>query len=111
MLGNQVPGGMFEFRRAHNLLVGGDYGIVESRQQVEGQEDPVRWMEWWVCAPNGVVVQLDTYGSTAKHRVIAHEDGTITVDGLIVAGDWEGTLTLGHWVSSDMDPEGLLGAL
>lgn len=46
---------------------------------------------WSCCTPDGIP------GSISTHKVIEHEDGTITVEPSIVSNKWHGWLERGEW--------------
>lgn len=87
--GRRVPvdkdGFFIEFGRP------GDYGRLErTLDQVHGCEDQLYWN---VVAPDGSTCKLDP----AVHRVIEHDDNSITVEPSIVTTTWHGWLRRGLW--------------
>lgn len=69
---------------SHFSLAAGEYG----KNPHDGQ---------WYCNPPG----RDLLGGLAKHEVIEHDDGTITVSPSILItahdGEWHGYLERGVW--------------
>jgi hypothetical protein len=53
---------------------------------------------WWVCPPR---TGNDVSASAVpKNRVVEHEDGTITVQGILPSPRWKGRLERGHWIET-----------
>lgn len=53
---------------------------------------------WWICPPrhDGEV----SASAVQAERVTEHEDGTITVQGVLHLPRWTGTLTRGEWIDA-----------
>lgn len=90
---------MFPGRRVpvskDGLMIGfgqpGDYGRHQrTLAQVHGCEDQLYWN---VVAPDGSSCKLNP----TVHRVIEHDDNSITVEPSIVTATWHGWLHRGLW--------------
>ena len=74
----------------------GAYGQPDEGEATadDGPDSPFR--RWQITTPSGDRGALNP----AKHQVIEHEDGTITVKPSIVTDHWHGWLTRGDWISA-----------
>lgn len=82
MRGKRVYPGKIEIIR---LLIPGEYGKTSNGI-------------WWICTPNGLHHKIDN----KKHKIIEHEDNTITICSILLIAlnekvNWKGFLEKGIW--------------